>query len=136
MNFGTVNSLDLSKLRNGEYSKFLEDILTIIKNNNPATLQVQELYASLLIHFDTIESLFKTPAGSLLTDNLIALDIRRDNALIGMTGIVKATIYSTDIMLKNAALSLVDFLNFFGSSISTDNYQSETTTIRNINCRP
>lgn len=127
-----INSIDLSKLRNGEYSQFLQDVMNITNQNNPATMQVQPQLTALSAVAAEIEALFKTPVGSAITAELENYDLLRDNALKGILSIVRGNMYSEDPVVKNHATVLDTHLALFGKDIAGDSYQSETSSIRNI----
>ena len=127
-----INNIDIAKLRNGEYVQFIVDVLAIVQANNPSLLMVEEQYNNLLALSNNMETLFKTPQGSIISDELIALDDRRDSALNGILALINGYVYSTEETIKSAAIRLSNHLSIFGSSIARDNYQSETATIRSI----
>ncbi|UEG50082.1 DUF6261 family protein [Ferruginibacter lapsinanis] len=127
-----INSIELYKLRNGEYSQFLQDVIEIVNKNDPADLQVQPQLTTLIAVALEIESLFKIPLGSALTQELENFDLLRDNALKGILAIVRGNMYSQDPVIKNHATILDTHLALFGKNIAEDSYQSETNSIRNI----
>ncbi|UEG50681.1 hypothetical protein LK994_04240 [Ferruginibacter lapsinanis] len=91
-----INSIELYKLRNGEYSQFLQDVIEIVNKNNPADLQVQPQLTALIAIAQEIESLFKIPLGSALTQELKNFDLLRDNALKGILAITRGNMYSQE----------------------------------------
>jgi hypothetical protein len=127
-----INAIKLQALRNGEYIQLMLDIVKIIDKKGPDTLQVAEEYTALKDEVAELETLFKIAQGNLITDELIALDARRDNAITGIQAMVTAFTYSTLPEQKQAAQQLELHLGTFGSNIARDNYQSQTTVIRNI----
>lgn len=127
-----INRITLMSLRNGEFAQFIADVLATTKNNDPALLKVQIQYDQLLQDSISLEKLFKTPVNTALSDALLALDERRDNALNGILTLVNGYNYSTDSTIKYAAQILKKHLSVFGTGVARDNYQSETATIRSI----
>lgn len=127
-----INSIHLYSLRNGEYSQFILDTLSFIQKNDPKKLMVEYQYDQLLAISHDIEKLFKMEQGSILSDELMALDERRDDAINGLTTIINGHAYSTDPEVKANAKLLANHLAIFGSGIAKDSFQSETSTIRNI----
>ncbi len=127
-----ISSIDIAKLRNGEFLQFQTDFLSIVNLNNPATLQVQTHYNVLVANVQEIESLFKTDTANPITEEIAALDGRRDDAINGLLFIVKAYSYHFDAAVQTHAIKLNHHLQLFGVGIAKDNYQSETATIRNI----
>lgn len=127
-----INSIDIYNLRNGEYLQFLTDFLDTVSDNNPDNLQVRTAYDALRTATDDTEKLFKISQGSIITEDILALDARRDNALTGFTFLINGHSYSTDAAISAPAKTLGQHLAVFGPSATRDNYQSETATIRNI----
>ncbi|MGG9972764.1 DUF6261 family protein [Ferruginibacter sp. SUN002] len=127
-----INAIDLQKLRNGEYSQFIQDVISITNQNNPAAMQVEPQLTALSAVAAEIEALFRTPIGSAITTELENLDLLRDNAIRGIISIVRGSTYSEDTVVKNHATVLDTHLALFGKDIAADSYQSETSSIRNI----
>ena len=127
-----INSIKLPFLRNGEYVQFIADVLEIVKHNGPQELNVQKQYNKLLVISQEIEELFKIPTGSIISPELQELDDRRDDAINGITALINGYSYNTDPVIKSYAKLLENHLSVFGVGIATDNYISETATIRNI----
>ncbi|CAH0229325.1 hypothetical protein SRABI27_02433 [Pedobacter sp. Bi27] len=127
-----INSIILQPLRNGEYIQFLTDTLNIVSKNNPEALKVSAQYDALRTATADIEKLFKISQGSLVTQELEVLDKRRDDAINGITLQVQSLSYSADAVLNKHGKTLSAHLALFGTGIAKDNYQSETTSLRNI----
>jgi hypothetical protein len=127
-----INSIILYNLRNGEYSQFMQDIIKLVSQNNPGVLQVKPQLTVLEGVASEIEALFKVPVGSAFTAELEALDLERDNALKGVLCLIRANLYSDDPVVYNHAAVLDTHVAMFGKDITTDSYQSETSSIRNI----
>lgn len=127
-----INSITLYSLRNSEFIQFLTDFLAIVLQKDPTAMQVKKQYDAVAALENSLEALFKTDKGSDITDELIALDLRRDNAFNGISTLVSGYSYSTDAAVKQNSKLLTDHLALFGIGIAKDNYQSETATLRNI----
>jgi len=127
-----INSIVLQPFRNGEYIQFLTDTLNIVLKNNPKTLNVVAQYDALRTATDNAEKLFKISQASLVTEELEALDKRRDDAINGISLQVQSLSYSADAALNKHGKTLSAHLALFGTSIARENYQSETTILRNI----
>ena len=127
-----IDAIKLPGLRNGEFSQFILDFLAFVSKGNPQTLRVMEEYNALLEKSGKIEGLFKQPQGSVITDELIGIDQRRDDAFTGYSFIVTGYTYSSDPVKKAAALLLKNHFSGYGKAITNDNFQSETATLRNI----
>jgi hypothetical protein len=127
-----IKSIELPRLRNGEYSQLMQDVLNVTRDNDPALMKVQVPFTALETIAGEIESLFKVPTSSVITGELEKLDLLRDNTLKGITGIIHSTTYSNDPIIKGHAAMLDIHLALFGKDITKDSYQSETSSIRNI----
>ncbi len=126
-----INGLKLYNLRNGEYAQFFQDIINAILLSDPIAMQVKPEYNALVAASREIEALFKIPTGSPITAELKNFDILRGNALKGISAIVRGNTYSQNTILKNHAIVVDTHLALFGNIVE-DNYQSETSSIRNI----
>ena len=127
-----IDSIKLPGLRNGEFSQFILDFLAFVEKGNPAILDVVDENNALKAKSDAIENIFKTPQGSVITDELVAIDLRRDNAFTGYSLIINGNTYNKDAAVKTAALLLANHISGYGKGITSDNFQSETATLRNI----
>lgn len=127
-----ITSIDLAKLRNSEFLQFMTDCLSIVNLNNATTLQVKQQYSSLQAITKTIETLFKIDPSNSLSDELQALDARRDAAINGIAELINGYTYHYDAATKAHATTLSKHLAIFGIGIAKNNYQSETTILRSI----
>ncbi|QNN41120.1 DUF6261 family protein [Pedobacter roseus] len=127
-----INTLLLQPLRNAEYIQYLTDTLNIVSKNNPTALNVSAQYDALLAAKDDIEKLFKISQASLVTAEIEALDKRRDDAINGISLQVQSLAYSADVAINQHGQTLSAHLALFGTGIAKENYQSETTILRNI----
>lgn len=124
-----IQGMDFQVLRNAEFLQFHKDVAGMVFRNYPATLNVQQKYDALVAKLEEVEALFKKVMGSDITAELMAIDERRDNAIIGISQLVLAYTYHYDEGLRQHAGLLQDNLKLYGNSIARMNYQAETTTI-------
>ena len=127
-----IDSIKLQLLRNGEALQFNTEVANILTLNNPTALQVAQILAVFISINTAIENLFKIDQSNPITDELQALDLRRDNAINGILLIVSGHTYHKDATIRNHAKILSDHLKLYGTGIARDNYQSETATLRSI----
>lgn len=127
-----INSIVLQPLRNGEYIQFLTYTLNIVSKSNPQALNVSKQYEALRTATENVEKLFKISQASLVTAEIEALDKRRDDAINGINLHVQSLTYSSDPEINQHAKILSAHLALFGPRIAIENYQSETTILRNI----
>lgn len=127
-----INSIPLQTLRNSEFLQFIADILGIVSLNDPAQLQVASQFSSLQTGYSSLQELFKTDRGNPVTEEILALDSRRDDAITGLSALVNAHTYHFNPSFRNPANLLQANLKLYGGGIARDNYMSETATISSI----
>lgn len=127
-----ITSIHLVNLRNSEFLQFSEDFLALVLLNDPRALKVQPQYDKLRAATDTINALFKTDRGSLMTEELVALDERRDTAITGITLYVQSLTYHFNPAIRTQADTLVANLSNYDTGVAKQNYQAETAIISSI----
>ena len=127
-----INSIDLPHLRNANYLQFQKDFLAIVSRNNPAELQVESRYDELLAKTEELESLFKKVLANPISQELLVLDSRRDDAINGIYYTALAYSYHFDKKTKQSADELLANISLYGSGIARLNYQAETATLTNL----
>jgi len=127
-----INSIDLPHLRNANYLQFQKDFLSIISRNNPSTLQIETKYDELSAKVDELESLFKKALANPMSQELLVLDGRRDDAINGIYYTALANSYHYEAEIKQAADLLLANISLYGSGIARLNYQAETATITSL----
>jgi hypothetical protein len=127
-----IDSVKLRNLRNAEFIQFVTDALAIIATNNAQTLQIQSQYNALLALKTSLDTLFNKEQASPITDELIALDAKRDSLLNGIISLVQGNTNHFDESIRKQALALQANINSYGSGIARENYQSETAIISNL----
>lgn len=78
------------------------------------------------------EALRNARRGDLLSEQLQQLDMRRENALIGLQRIIEGSMFSPVAANRTAAVLLKNHRDRFGSKIARDNCQSQTTMVRRL----
>jgi hypothetical protein len=76
--------------------------------------------------------LFREARGSHITRELMDLDTRRDNAINGISTIIKGYTYCADTALKSHAISLQNHLAAFGTGIARENLNAQTAILRKL----
>ena len=127
-----INSIKLPDLRNASYLQFQKDFLAIISRNDPASLQIETKYNDLSAKVTELENLFKKVLANPITQELLALDTRRDDAVTGIYYTALAYSYHFDATIKQDANALLANITLYGSGIARLNYQAETATITNL----
>lgn len=125
--------IHLSSLRNSEFSQFSNDVLGVIARNNPAALKVEKQEAGLRTLSKQADALFKTKKGFDTTEELIALDARRDKCITGISLNVHSLTYHFDEEVVQHAQILSKHLKHYGAgAIARENYVSETAHIKAV----
>jgi hypothetical protein len=129
-----ITAIDLTKLRNAEYLQLMIDVLKLVFQNNPTALKVIDDYNALQATTTAIEAIFKTEQSSPLTPIIEALDIRRDNAIMGIFKLIEANTFHFTPDVKDAANVLAKYVGIYGvaSAVAGLNLQSETATVTSI----
>lgn len=129
-----ITAIDLTKLRNAEYLQLMIDVLKLVFQNNPTALKVLDEYNALQASTTAIEAIFKTEQSSPLTPIIEGLDIRRDDAIMGIFTSIVANTYHFAPTVKDAAKILVKYTGIYGSGndVTKLNLQAETATVKSI----
>jgi hypothetical protein len=127
-----IHSINLTNLRNSEFLQFSNDFLGLVLLNDPRALKVQAQYDTFKAAASTIEALFKADRGSLITDELVALDERRDTAITGITAYVQSLTYHFNENTRAQANALAANLANYDTGVAKQNYQGETAIINSI----
>lgn len=127
-----MNAIDLFKLRNAEYLQYMKDFTGIINLNNPAQLSIDAKLNAFVSKTDELESLYKKAMASEKTQELLAIDERRDDAVNGIYYFLLGYSYHFDLVKKRNAQILLENMALYGSGIARLNYQAETATLNNL----
>jgi hypothetical protein len=119
-------------LQNPEFLQFNRNALQIVFNNDKTILKVDSEYNALEKLTNEIAALFKTDTGSDITDELVTLDIRRDDAITGIGFYLEALSRYNDATIKANANLLLQEIKLYGTGIARLSYQNETATITSI----
>ncbi len=127
-----IIAIDLKGLRNAEYVQFTNDINVLVSQNDPQTLGVQTQNLEFKAKITETESLFKIQQSSEVTEEIQGLDLRRDNAITGMSTVVNGYLYHFDPIKSKAAHTINENLKIYGAGIARENFQAETAIINSI----
>jgi hypothetical protein len=127
-----MNTLKIEKLRNGEFIAVGKDFITFIEAANPATLALGANYTSFKTTWEELDSFFMLERGSILTDDLVALDGRRDDALVGIRTVAAGYARHFNANTKAASERVLACIDKYGSAIQNQNMLAETETLRNL----
>lgn len=127
-----INSIDLTRMRNAEYIQFMKNVGALVTSNGPEALQVAAQNEALTTKTNELDVLFKKQLSSEITQEITALDERRDNAVRGIASVVDGYLYHFDTDKKQAATKLFANLKLYGAGIHVQNYQAETGLINGL----
>lgn len=127
-----ITGIELTKLQNPEFLQFNRNVLSLVFDNNKTTLKVADEYDALEALMNEIAALFKLDTGSDITDALVGLDARRDDAITGISLYLDALSRHNDATIKANANLLLQEIKLYGSGIARLSYQNETATIASI----
>lgn len=127
-----ISGIRLRALRNGEFIQFIRNFLEFTLKNDPAKLNVQARYDALLKLADELEELFVKESYSDLTQELVALDARRDKAVIGINWVVKGYCNHFDADTAKHADILARQIEHYSKAIARENYIAETPVLNKL----
>ncbi|MBQ4820020.1 DUF6261 family protein [Aquimarina sp. MMG016] len=127
-----MNTPYLNRYRNGEYLQYMTDFSELLNKQDLDALQLTETKAILDPLVSKIDAAFKQSQGSGLTQEVIALDERRDRAIVGLRGITDSFKYHFDKSISDAADVLNNIIVSHGDNIQRLSYQEETAVINSI----
>jgi hypothetical protein len=127
-----IEKLKTGRLRLSESVQFYSDALTVCKNVNPAELNIQKPWSALDSSFALLNQSFKKDQASLLTGDLIAQDLRRDDAIICLRKLADSYTNHHDAAKQKAGNQLLMVIDKYGSGISRMNYQAETSVLEKL----
>lgn len=121
-----------SKLRNGEAVGFYRDIATAANNSDATKLQIKTDVTALEKSNQLVDDAFNGNFSSKFTEELLALEARRDDDLRGIRWTAKAAQLSRDAAKQKAGDTVLKCIDKYGKNIENQPVRVETTIIRNI----
>jgi len=121
-----------NKFRNREFIQYLNDIKQIVNRRDPRVLKVVPQAYVLNEQLTALENVYKNQLGSTITQELEALDKRRDLAIIGIRAVAEGNTNHFDPAKRAAGEELLKSIDKYGSPICRQNYLAETVTIQNL----
>lgn len=127
-----MNAIDLPKLRNAEYLQYVKDFSGIINLNNPSQLGIEAKLTTFITKITELEALYKKALASEKTQELLALDEKRDDAINGIYYFLLSYTYHFQPDKQQNAQLLLSNMELYGSGIARLNYMAETATLNNL----
>lgn len=127
-----IQKIRVHKLRASELLQFLNDAIKLCNQQSTEPMKLATVITALITDTNSFDRLFKLNPGSAITLELIDLDDRRDNCVMGIHQVLEGYSHYFEAVLRTAAQNLLNNMNKYGSSIYDLNYQAETRTITNM----
>jgi len=127
-----LQKIKMTHLRNSEFLAFHKDLLTIVKQNNPETLNVVQATTLYSDKIAELEALYKTDTFNPITDELVELDHQRDEVFNGINNLLAGHANHFSPGMRDAAHLLQRDLEKYGSGFVKGNYNAETINLENI----
>jgi len=127
-----INSVNFKLFRKSESVQFFNDIVTLCSESNPKALNIEAQFSTLSECVNSLNMNFVTDRSSEITNDLIALDQRRDKAITCLRMLTEGYTNHFDPAKSEAAKLLLQAIDKYGSRISKMNYQAETSTLENL----
>jgi hypothetical protein len=126
------NIINFQGLRNVEFVGFGNDVIKIIEAVTPLPPGFTFVYEPFKSAWLNLADHFALQRGSLLSDDITALDERRDNAIVGIKGIAESYQKHFQKEKKEAGERIEMAIDKYGKAIHKQNLLAETESIRNI----
>lgn len=127
-----IETLNFKQIRNSEHIQFNKAVLHVCEVHNPETLHIKAQFDALKETNDSMESVFKTARGNVITQEIITEDENRDRLTVGFTMVV--TGYTNYYLpeKKEAAELILAHIKKYGNTIAYLNYVAETATLNDL----
>lgn len=121
-----------SKLKNGEAVGFYRNIVDAANTAGATTLQIKSFVDALKDANNVVDGAFNGIFSSKFTEQLLALDSRRDDDLRGIKWAAKSAQLSRDANLVKAGNTVLKAIEKYGNNIENQASRVQTTIVRNI----
>lgn len=122
----------LNRYRNAEYLQYMKDVLELLQDQDVIIQAVTEQQTTLQALVINIDDVFNQVQGSAITQEIIALDERRDRAIVGLRTVLEGYQSYFETTIAQAATALFNNIAAHGSSIYKLSYQEETAVLHSI----
>lgn len=119
-------------LHNSELLQFLAEVLAVCSQFSTEPMNLAAVILALRNSTTLFDDCFKVAQGSQITDELRELDGKRDDCLVGIHYVLLGYSYHFQNDIKKAAEDLLFSMDKYGTSLSSLNYESESSTITNL----
>lgn len=127
-----ISSISLKFLNKDEYFQFISDILSLVQLSDPSKIKIRKAFDLLDLLKADLTLIASRERGSALTKEINALDVRRDDGIIGLRKIVDGNTRHKDEAIRNHALNLLKNIDSYGSGIASQGLSEETATLTKL----
>ena len=120
--------MKMKNLTNSDFVAFMRDVITLY--NRVSIPALAPFVTALSDATIDLNAAYRQERGSLLTKSLQELDVRRDNAILGIKGIAKSHLYHADPMMRRAADLLLRSMNKYSKRINKMGIKEGSVAIR------
>lgn len=121
-------NIQLDKLHNGEYIKFLKNVIILTQEKSLVKEDLKTIINHLSVQVDKLDQVLELK-GHTLTVKIKEADTKRDQAFNGLKGIVKSYLNHYNATTVDQAKQVMHLIQRFGVKVSKLNYQKETEYI-------
>ncbi len=126
-----IISLALYKLRNGEYFQFMTAFKSLLEALTPAAIHAEDEFAAFNLAYTKLDDELRVDQGSVLTQELHAIDFDRDLLWRAMDMRIDATLMCTIEAEAEAAKRLRRVVDLYGD-IRKISFNEETAALSNL----
>ena len=119
----------VNRFRNGEYLQYMKDVLKLVNQQDVALLELTDQRDTLTGLTTQIDEVFQQSLGSAITQEIIALDERRDRAFVGIKAVLNGFTYHNNASKQDHAKNAIHSIDVYGKDITRKSYQEETAII-------
>jgi len=128
----TMDKGRLSRYRNAEYLQYMKHVLKTLEKEDLEQLLLVNDVAALQAKVNYINALFKQDLASTLTEDIAALEERRQEAYKGMKALCKAYGHHFDEAYREAAAALLKVLMFYQPGKVKTSYEKFSALLDNL----
>ena len=128
-----ITEVKLSNLRNGEFAAFVSNLLTICRDHDLQSMELQTDVDTIEDEFKLLRQQYRAERGSKITLSIIELDKRRDLLFVALRLIISQhAIAHPKEELRRKALKVLAVLERYGKNLYRKSYQEQTAGTNSI----
>lgn len=128
-----IDLKSLAQFRNNEFIQLIDNLLTIVKDGQVSTLNIQEQYTVLENHYNKLTDSYTVNRKNDLSKTLSELDKKRDKLYLGLKTLIESHAqHNPNEAHQNLALSILSILKSHGSELIRMPYSEETVALNDI----